>query len=73
MGAMNKPHHLVSCLVLSLALSVAAFEAWEQGIITIDSNAAYHCLINGSDYSVKGTKVSLTIKGTSLIWMQCNN
>jgi hypothetical protein len=68
---MNKPQQLLSCLALSLALSVVALETWQQGIVRIDSNAVYHCLINGAERHVQGTRVSLQIRQTSIVWMQC--
>ena len=70
---MNKPQQLLSCLALSLALSVVALEAWQRGVIRIDSKAVYHCQINGIEHHVQGTRVSLQIKGTSFVWMQCSS
>ena len=73
---MNKPQQLLSCLALSLALSVAALEAWHKGVIRIDSHAVYHCFINGAESGgygalTQGTKVSLRLNHTTIVWLQC--
>ena len=68
---MNRLQPFSMCLALSITLTIVAWEAWQQGVIRIDSNAVYHCSIDGVEQNVYGTRVSVRIKDTAFVWMQC--
>ena len=70
---MSKPQQLMSCLALSLAGSLITLEAWQRQIIRIDANAGYYCLVEGAERDTHGTRISLQIKSTSLVWLRCSS
>lgn len=68
---MNKQLQLLPCLAFCLALSVIAYEAWQKGVVQIQTNSVYQCTFNGLQHLTQGTKIKINLRGTRITWTQC--
>lgn len=68
---MNKYIQWLPSFAFCLALSIIALQAWQKGIVQVQTNSIYQCTFNGLQHLAKGTRIKVTLSGTRIVWTHC--